>query len=196
MVYRDWDVTVSDEREPVGELQLRMPARFTLHLRDNDDGGPDVDITWQVRNGVPECTQVNITATEKGHEVRVSGLAGIRLEDCLEFALKSMLFDRTDGSDEPQLPDKTHWFDLALGREAVKQTRTVRAARKVKITDAFLREVAKVYRENISDRPTQAVAEYFGKQHRTAAYYVHEARERKILRPTTKGKAGEQVGEK
>jgi hypothetical protein len=189
MVYRDFNIATSEQLEPVG--QLRMPARFTLHLRDDDEGGPNLDLTWQVRNGAPECTDVNITAAEKGHEIRVTGLRGIRVEDCLERTVRWMMSTRTDGSDEPQLPEKTHWFDFATGREAVRQTRAARAGRRVKITDNFLREVAEVYRANVADRPTQSVAEYFDRGHSAAALYVKRARAAGFLGPTTKGKAGE-----
>jgi hypothetical protein len=67
-----------------------------------------------------------------------------------------------------------------------------RAARKVNITDDVLREVAEVYRANVSDRPTLAVAEHFDKGHSAAALYVKRARERGFLGPAAKGKAGEQ----
>ena len=189
MGYRDFDIVTSDELAAVGRMQ--MPQRFTLRLFDHDSGGPNIDLTWEVRNGVPECVDVHIAATEQGHEIRVSGLAGVRIEDCLERTLKWMLWPRVDDSDEPQLPDKTHWFDFGRARDAVAETRTTRAGRKVTITDGLLREVADVYRDNVSNKPTEAVAEHFGKQHRTAALYVKRARDRGFLGPATKGKAGE-----
>ena len=185
-----WGVTASDELAPVGQMQ--MPARFTLYLFDHDSGGPNIDLTWEVRGGVPECVDVHITRSEGGHEIRVSGLAGVRIEDCLERAVWWLMWPRVDGGGEPELPDKTHWFDFGRAREAVTQTRSARAARKVKITDDVLREVADVYRDNISDKPTEAVAEHFGKQHRTAALYIKRARERGFLGVAIKGKAGEQ----
>jgi len=49
-----------------------------------------------------------------------------------------------------------------------------------------------VYRANVNDRPTEAVAEHFGRQHRTATQYIKRARERGFLGPAIKGKAGEQ----
>ena len=50
---------------------------------------------------------------------------------------------RRMGSDAPT------WFSFAEGsREAIGQMRAARAARKVKITDDLLREVADVYRAN------------------------------------------------
>jgi hypothetical protein len=184
MVHQEFKISSSGELESVG--QLRMPARFTLHLRDDDEGGPDIDATWEIRAGVPECVDVHITATKTGHEVRVTGLRGIPVEDLLDFTIKWMMSQHRMGSNAPT------WFSYAEGsREAVRQIQTARAARKVKITDEFLAEVAVVYRANVSDRPTQAVAEHFCKQHSAAALYVKRARERGFLGKATKGRAGE-----
>jgi hypothetical protein len=185
MVHQGFSISSSGELESVG--QLGLPARFTLHLRDDDDGGPDIDATWQIRGGVPECVDVHITATEPGHEVRVTGLRGVRIEDLLDFAIKWMLSQQRMGRDAPT------WFSFAEGsRQAVAQVQAARAARKIKITDEFLAEVAEVYRANASDRPTQKVAEHFDKGHSAAALYIQRARKRGFLGPAIKGKAGEQ----
>ena len=187
MTYQNWPIDRSEEREPVGRAQIQIPKTFTLQARDDDQGQPDLDITWQVRDGKPVCTAVTITATEQ--EIRSSWLCRIRLDDLLESVIKWMMSVRTDGSDVPQLPDKTHWFDFAAGREAAAEVRT---ARKTMITDELLREVADVYRANVDDKPTTRVAEHFGREHRTAALYVKRARDRGFLGAATRGKAGEQ----
>src|SRR5829696_3111657 len=210
MAYRIYDVTASDELASVGNLQ--MPAIFTLHLFDHDSGEPNINLTWQVRNGAPECIDVHIERAEGGHEIRVSGLAGIRIEDCLGLAVKLMLSLRDDYSDEPgptnraiaawlepatlttagEIQTARQWFDFDRGRDAVAQTQAARGARKVKITDALLREVADIYRANVSGKPTQAVAGHFDRGHRSAALYIKRARERGFLGRAIKGKAGEQ----
>jgi hypothetical protein len=48
--------------------------------------------------------------------------------------------------------------------------------------------VAEVYREHVSERPTEAVSRVFGVSHRTAARYVQQARESGHLPETTPGK--------
>src|SRR5215207_6036689 len=112
MVHQELRISSSGELESVG--QLRMPARFTLHLRDDDDGDPDIDLTWQIRDGVPECVDVHITATETGHEVRVTGLRGVRVEDLLDSTIKWMMSQHRMGSEAPT------WFSFAEGsREAI-----------------------------------------------------------------------------
>ena len=169
--------------------QLMVPRTFTAHV-SADDGSPDVTLRFEIRNGAPECREVNIQATEGGQEVRCSGLAGVRIEDVLEEALKQMMFGkklRNTG----RLP---RWIPPAaddLGSLAVRDSRAARAARKVTITDELLREVAQVYRANLDANPTQAVADHFDRAHRTAALYVKRARESGHLGPATRGKAGE-----
>ena len=95
-------------------------------------------------------------------------------------------------SPQPVKSKPPFWFDFDRGRDAVAQTEAARAARKVKITDDLLREVADIYRATVFDKPTETVAEHFDKQHRTAALYIKRARERGFLGPAIKGKAGEQ----
>ena len=69
----------------------------------------------------------------------------------------------------------------------------VRRARKGgrKVTSAFLERVAEVYRNNVGNKPTEAVAVAFGIKHSTAAEYVRRARAapHHYLPPTTRGKA-------
>jgi hypothetical protein len=123
---------------------------------EDNVGEPDVDLVFEVRNGRPECRQVRIRATEQGREVQAFDLDRIHIQELLEAAIRYMWIGMSGDEKE----------EITLGLEAVRQTRSARAARK--ITDAMLREVAEVYRKNVSNRPTAAVAEHFGKEHRDA----------------------------
>jgi hypothetical protein len=189
--FEDFDITASDDKlVPVGPDQLLgMPPWFTLHLRRAAGGGPDVDITWHIRDGAPECSEVRIAAVEGGHEIRVSGLAGLRISDCLDFVIKYMRSEKRIQAGGFKAP--ASFSSSAGSREAIDQTRAARAARKTKITDDLLRDVADVYRLNVSDKPTATVAEHFGWHQRTAALYVKRARERGFLGAAIKGRAGE-----
>ena len=75
--------------------------------------------------------------------------------------------------------------------EPVGTMRRARAGRKVKVTDDLLREVAEVYRANVSGKPTEAVANHFDRSHRTATLYIKRARDNGFLGAAIKGKAGE-----
>ncbi len=175
--------------------RVKIPKRFSVHLTDHEDGSPDVELVYEVRNGVPECRQVHVKATNTGHEVRCSGLVGIRVEDVLEEALKTLLGIAIEGPEG--IFTSLVRYDHGTGtitrddREAIRQVRGARSGRKIKITDDLLRDVAKVYRANVEHEPTAAVAEHFDKAHRTAALYVHRAREAGHLGAAIKGKAGE-----
>jgi hypothetical protein len=159
-----------------------VPKWFTVHLVDLENHGPDLDLTFEVRSGHHECREVRVKVPDDaGREVRASDLADLRIDDALEMAMRHIWYGSTGDEDS----------EIAQGVEAARQTREARASRKVKITDALLREVARVYRANLSDKPTEAVATHFGRQHRTAALYVKRARERGFLGPAIKGKAGE-----
>ena len=153
-----------------------------------------MELVFEVRDGRPQCREVHVLVTEKGHEVTVSAFAGIRIDDALEMAIKHLFTGYSGEIDDPshrrmqQDDSKTMRYALS----AVQETRSARAARKVKITDAMLRDVAEVYRANLSNRPTAAVAEHVGMEHRTGAIYVKQTRERGFLGAAVKGKAGEQ----
>jgi hypothetical protein len=162
-------------KEYVAVGAVHLPPSFTAHYAEDDAGAPDVAITFEVRDGVPQCREVRITATDGGHEVRHSGIVGVRIEDALDQAIKNLLLgDR----DKP-----------GAVRTAVRESEAARSSRRVVITEALLGEVSEVYRSHIGHKPTQAVADHFGKSHRTAALYVDRARKAGLLPETGQGKA-------
>jgi hypothetical protein len=179
---------VSEDLVPLG--LARVPRRFTVCLLDREDRiwqaagrGPDLELTFDVRNGRHECREVRVfSPDDAGREVKASDLSGIRIDDTLEMAMEYIF--RGSTGDEAS--------EIARGVEAKWAARDARASRKVKITDALLREVASVYRANVNGKPTEAVAAHFGRQHRTATQYIQKARKRGFLGPAIKGKAGEQ----
>jgi hypothetical protein len=179
---------VSEDFVPLG--LARVPRRFTVHLVDREDRiwqaagrGPDIELTFEVRNGRHECRGARVSSPDDAaREVTASDLAGVRIDDTLEMAMEYIF--RGSTGDEAS--------EIARGVEARRAARDARASRKVKITDALLREVASVYRANVNGKPTEAVASHFGRQHRTATQYIQKARERGFLGAAIKGKAGEQ----
>jgi hypothetical protein len=168
----------SEEFAPLG--MAMVPKWFTVHLVDMENRGPDIDLTFEVRNGRHECRDVRVSS-RVGREVTAADLCGVRIDDALEMAMKVIFYT---GDDEDA--------EIARGVEAMRAAREARASRRVKITDELLQEVARVYRANVNDKPTEVVAEHFGRQHRTATQYIKRARERGFLGSAIKGKAGEQ----
>lgn len=167
-----------------------LPAVFVALLTEEAEGGPDLRLSFAVRGGVPECREVCLTASREGHEVRVSDLARVKVEDLMEAAITELRIVHGTGDRDPRT-GLYEWYDREPGRAEIRAVREARAQRKVKMTDDLLREVAEVYRANVSDKPLEAVAQRFDKAHRTAALYVSKARERGYLKPALKGRAGE-----
>jgi hypothetical protein len=56
------------------------------------------------------------------------------------------------------------------------------------LNDPFLKEVAKIYRAKLDDRPVEAVRTAMAVKYRTAAMYVERARAQDFLPRTTPGK--------
>ncbi len=163
----------------VGEQNI--PATFAV---DAEGDHVVAHLRFQLSDdGVPRCRQVLVEAVGDG-VVGVTDLRTIRLTDWAEAAIRSMAFawdaEGRYQQDAAQTPDTV--------RRVRQQSRRSREARV--LSDDFLAQVADVYRAH-PDRPTAAVAEHFGKQHRTAAHYVNRARHRGHLGATTAGRKGE-----
>ena len=171
-------------------LLIALPAVFTARFTDDPDGGPELQLTFAVRSRTPECVEVLVTPAGEGQEVRTSHLTGIRVEDLMERAIVELRVVRGHGDRDP-VTGMYDFYDPRPGEAEIAATRAARAARKVKITDELLREVAAIYRANVDHKPLEAVAARFDRAHRTAALYVARARERGFLSPALKGKAGE-----
>lgn len=182
-----FEVSASGDRAVMGLAEV--PEVFGCRLSDFTGGGPEVEITWQVVDGSPVCRDVHLRAVDTGREVQRSDMAGVRLEDLLERTVKALMW--TAGAARHLDPGK--WLPVPqVEREVVRAVQRARSSRKPRITNAVLAEVAAVYRGNVSDMPTRAVAEHLGVQPRTARLYVRRARDANLLGAAIKGKAGEQ----
>ena len=183
-----------------------VPRAFDLRM-EHEDARPSVVLGFEIRDGVPQCRRAELLSTDDGREVLSSDLRGIKLEDLLESTMAAVAMVSTTsglaGWEDAPLPDPAARPDLfsaairpATGGDDRTQTlMTVRAVRREarrKVTDEVLQDVARVYRENVGNNPTMAVAEFTGRAHRTAALYVKKAREAGYLGLAIKGKAGEQ----
>jgi hypothetical protein len=179
--------------------QVQMPSRFESQLVEQPNGDPDVSFVFEVRNGAPECREVHILATDDGHEVQGISLTKVRIQDVLERTIQLLILGAPSIGPDGSVDWPRAFPTEDDQREAVRSTRVARSARKVKITDDLLREVAGIYRAYVKDNPTQAIADHLDKSHRTAGVYVKAARDRidpdtgkPFLGPALRGRAGEQ----
>ena len=171
-----------------------LPKHMNKISHDPDGLEPTVEFVVELSfEGVPECREIRITSQPGGRELRQSDLRALLPETELErvvreFAKPVKLIRNSDGN----LVAQERPNDSQVLRETVQQFRSVRRQAKRRVTDDVLREVAEIYRANIDNKPTVAVAEHLDKAHRTATLYVKLAREAGYLGASVRGRAGEQ----
>ena len=168
-----WDPA---ETVAIGDRR-RVPREILVYLNRGRDR-PSVNLKMEVCDGVPRWTEVAFRARPDGAEIRNRDLSALRLTDLLHdvTALASSSVDQAGRSSKP-----------AADRLARKHVRDALAGSPRTMTAGHLRTVAKVYRDNIAEQPTQAVARAFDVPHRTAARWVARAREAGQLPPTRPG---------
>jgi hypothetical protein len=154
--YETADVVVGDRL---------VPSEIFVNVR----GGistPDFAMKIEVRQGIPVCTEVSLTARPDGPEIREKDLKYLRLNDWLEqiVAQCSMKYSSSGGV--------TGWAKPVDDWGAL----------------ADMQKVAEIYRQHFDKRPTEAVARSFGVSHRTAARYVQQARAAGHLPDTDRGR--------
>ncbi|MDO8308148.1 MAG: hypothetical protein Q7V58_07305 [Actinomycetota bacterium] len=151
-----------------------VPARVA-YIVEGANGSPSARVEFAIHDGLPICTSVHVDAAEGGRGIRSGDLNTLPGLDRLAIDAFTALAVRV--ADNP--------FDWHIGLDQVK----VRSARLDIRTrgNAELEEVARVYRENIDDRPLEAV-ERLGYSRRTAARRVQQARVKGFLPRTTPGK--------
>lgn len=167
--------------------QTRLPRTFAVVLYDDERGRPDVRAEFKVRGGVPSCRDVRVQA-RGDREVRASDLAAIRIADLLDLAVRNLVL----GDVREIAPGEYLVSPSATDEQRRRGVSEVTGARRRRIGGIDLARVAQVYRVNVKDAPTQAVADAFGIAHRTAALYVKSARDAGVLGKAIPGKAGEQ----
>jgi hypothetical protein len=137
---------------------------------------------FEIRDGAPEVVEFRITAKHDGRAVRTSDLNSWQPLEGLAlnaFLRVGRIGDREHGAWPPRA-EREKWAMEGDLERAKARRRTPNTAE--------LEEVAKIYREALHGRPTEAVQVQLGYSRRTAARRVEQARAAGILPPTTKGK--------
>ena len=150
------------------------------------DGQPALRMRIEVRDGVPVCADLAITAADGGREVRSVDLRAVRLEDWVEDIVSAVAM-KIEGI----AADGTITATYSNSRESEQAAlRVIQEARRStrRNVEKLLPEVAKVYRSRFNDRPVEAVQAAFGVSYRTAGRYVQQCRDTGLLPPTTPGK--------
>lgn len=171
--YETADVVVGDRL---------VPEKISVHVRGGRSE-PDLSMKIEVRQAIPVCTEVTLTARPDGPEVRDKDLKYLHLSDWVEHIVAACSL-KYSGSFPGGV---TGWSKPVNDRTALADIRRVRSGR-ARVSRERLEKVADVYRRHVDARPTEAVARAFGVSHRTAARYVDHARKAALLPPTSPGK--------
>ena len=150
-----------------------------------DKGAPDVWARFEMRDGVPEVVDFRLTAKAEGRAVRTADLNSWQpLEGLATNAFRNFarLKDPEQAGSDPYGPKDERDF-WRIGGDLVSARAGHRGP-----SVAELEEVARVYRDAIEGRPTEAVQVMLGYSRRTAARRVQQARAAGLLPETTPGK--------
>ena len=165
----------------VGDVTI---PRVAVYAHDGDVGEPDLEVTFEVRDGRPECVDFHVRAKPDGRGIRTADLEMVTNLDAIAVNLYAAVAPVLGGS-------AFNWMwrqDEEHTRRVQRAAYEARKARRGTVTRADLEQVAKVYRENLAASPTRAVSLLLGYTERTAARRVQQARAAGLLPETTKGK--------
>jgi hypothetical protein len=144
---------------------------------------PAARAEFEMRRGSPVCLSVTITATPNGRPVTTADLEsipGLERKGLDAFkALGNRVFDDEDWREGRNLGRTDQVF--------TPSPRDLGTALRNR-PDGELERVAAVYRDNIDNRPVEAVQEAFGFARRTADRRIKAARDRGFLPQTTQGR--------
>jgi hypothetical protein len=149
---------------------------------DYDDPELPLVLTFRMGlvEGTPTCFAIIPTSRDQNIAgIQISELEALLHDENIAAAVFGTMPVRSAGVSPPLTP-------LDVQRELAQH-------RRGRITDAYLREVAQVYRDAFDrgDPPTVAVQAFFGLSRSTAGRHVGLAREHGFLNPTPRGVAGE-----
>lgn len=161
---------------PVQEYEgILLPQEFRVVeslARDRKhavgDAYLNAEYMFSMIDGVPRCIFAGVRADfGSPREVRASDLREVRIEYVLEAAI-------------------LHLSRFSVARQVLTAETRSLMKRRGTVSNQTLQEVAKVYEDHVDDAPTQAVADHFGIQLRTASLRVKRAREAGYITKTAK----------
>jgi hypothetical protein len=164
--------------QEIGDGSRGLPSPVTYRT-DGTETEPSVEFRFEVWDGIPVCTKVEIEAKPHARvDIRSMHIkaAARRLEDDLHHVLAYIAFERDD---DPA--SDTEWVGRVGARTGMRKIiesarRTVRR----KITPEFLQRVAKTYCA-ASESGVEAVKAVYGVDTRQAWRYISKAREAGLL---------------
>lgn len=169
------------------ETETHFYPSFVELEAEGKKGAPDVSVRFEMRDGVPDVVDFRITAKENGRAVRTADLnAWQPLEGLATNAFRrwARLKDPSEDPNTSNPYGPRHEADAWKIRGDLETARGLNRGP----SPAELEEVARVYRDAIDGRPTEAVQTMLGYSRRTAARRVQQARAAGLLPATSPGK--------
>jgi hypothetical protein len=174
-----WAEWIESDQAMVGDrLVPRSIEVFAVGGAESTE--PVLRLLITIVDGVPRCSLLSLERRENGRGIQGADLRAIRLDDWVEEVVAAASWhvrSVEDGQVHATASDDDQ--AIAAARRAVREMQ--RKGRR-KMTPEHLAKVATVYRDHEkTGKPTQAVEIAFGVPQRTAARWVHLAREEDLL---------------
>lgn len=156
-----------------------------VEIEVNGHNEPNLFARVEIRDDVPRLVELGWRASEHQREIRQKDLREQSVATILDDVYAMTIIEVRDGEAVLNVGAEGSEQDQKM-RDLLEELRVGKGKRR--ISTELLRQVADVYRANIDQAPTEAVARTFGVRSRMASSYVQRARERDFLPPTTQGK--------
>jgi hypothetical protein len=181
MATRDWTWQATDEFVRLGDDGRTSVPAWISGTGIGHEGAPDLYARFEVRDGTPECVEFRLVAKPDGRAVRSADLRLFNLDNLtLNTFMRFARSSRPGGTWASDDDERAWWLANSAVAESQRGSRGV--------TNAELTEVARIYRENVDGRPTEAVEMGMAyRSRRTAARRVEQARAVGLLPPTKPG---------
>ena len=176
-----WSPPPATPRVRIVDVWLPQQVDAVLY---GGDRTPRVELTIEVRNGVPGYTRVEIsTPAHTGRHLISRDMTVVR--DQLTYWLDLIVEAVAQPTDAEPIAAPS-WADRTVTRDSVS---AARRPQRRQITPELLADVAALYRANITGSPIDAIKRALGCSTRTAARYVEMCRsdEYQLLPKTTRG---------
>jgi hypothetical protein len=168
---------------PVKVRDRLVPETISVDLY-GDGEQPALRMKIEVRQGVPVCTELQLTARPGGREIQRADLRAVRIDSWIEQVVAVCSHEQPEpgGVITKSAPTPADSENARAAR------RNAPRAGRPKVPPERLHEVADLYRRHTDGQPLLVVADVLGVSARSAARYVAKCRSDGLLPPREKAK--------
>ena len=171
-----------DMAPPVQVRDRLVPETIFVDL-DGDGEQPSLQMKIEVRQGVPVCTELRLTARPGGRDIQRADLRAVRIDSWVEQVVAVCSHEQPEpgGVITKSAPTPADHDNARAARRS--------GSGRPKVPPERLHEAAELYRRHADDQPLLIVADVLGVSARTAARYVEKCRSDGLLPPREKASA-------